>query len=57
VQFRLQPFADRLPQHREPPVAPLLHTSKRVSLCSRLPDTRYLVWIDSLSGWDRCADS
>ncbi len=26
VQFRLQPFADRLPQHREPSVAPLLHT-------------------------------
>jgi len=26
VQLRLQPFADRLPQHREPSVAPLLHT-------------------------------
>ena len=29
VQFRLQPFADRLPQHREPSVAPLLHTDVR----------------------------
>jgi hypothetical protein len=26
VQFRLQPFADRLPQHREPSVVPLLRT-------------------------------
>src|SRR5258706_4375228 len=26
VQFRLQPFADRLPQHREPSMSSLLHT-------------------------------
>src|SRR6266404_3947071 len=26
VQLRLQPFADRLPQHRVPSIAPLLHT-------------------------------
>ncbi len=26
VQLRLQPFAYRLPQHREPSIAPLLHT-------------------------------
>jgi hypothetical protein len=29
VPLRLQPFADRLPQHREPSVAPLLHTDVR----------------------------
>ena len=29
VQFRLQPFADRLPQHREPSIAPLLHADVR----------------------------
>src|SRR6266436_6242199 len=29
VQLRLQPFADRLPQHREPSVAPLLHADMR----------------------------
>src|SRR5216684_2688191 len=29
VQLRLQPFAHRLPQHREPSVAPLLHADVR----------------------------
>src|SRR6266478_839013 len=29
VQLRLQPFADRLPQHREPSIAPLLHADVR----------------------------
>ena len=29
VQFRLQPFANRLPQHRKPPVASLLHADVR----------------------------
>jgi hypothetical protein len=29
VQLRLQPFADCLPQHREPSVAPLLHADVR----------------------------
>src|SRR6266849_4158965 len=29
VQLRLQPFANRLPQHREPPIAPLLHVDVR----------------------------
>src|SRR5712664_1573458 len=29
VQLRLQPFAYRLPQHREPSIAPLLHTDVR----------------------------
>jgi hypothetical protein len=29
VQLRLQPFADRLPQHREPSIAPLLHADMR----------------------------
>jgi len=29
VQFRLQPFADRLPQYRKPPIAPLLHADVR----------------------------
>jgi hypothetical protein len=29
VQFRLQPFAYRLPQHRVPSIAPLLHTDVR----------------------------
>src|SRR5713101_1447252 len=29
VQLRLQPFAYRLPQHREPSIAPLLHTDMR----------------------------
>ena len=29
VQFRLQPFAYRLPQHREPSITPLLHTDMR----------------------------
>ncbi len=29
IQFRLQPFADRLPQHREPSIAPLLHADVR----------------------------
>jgi len=29
VQLRLQSFADRLPQHREPSVAPLLHADVR----------------------------
>ena len=29
VQFRLQPFAYRLPQHREPSIAPLLHADVR----------------------------
>jgi len=31
IQLRLQPFADRLPQHREPSIAPLLHADMRVS--------------------------
>src|SRR6266403_1932937 len=31
IQLRLQPFADRLPQHREPSMAPLLHADMRVS--------------------------
>src|SRR5258705_286369 len=31
VQFRLQPFADRLPQHRKPSIAPLLYAYMRVS--------------------------
>jgi hypothetical protein len=29
VQLRLQLFANRLPQHREPSIAPLLHTDVR----------------------------
>src|SRR5580698_11373261 len=29
VQFRLQPFANRLPQHREPSIAFLLHADVR----------------------------
>jgi hypothetical protein len=29
VQLRLQPFANRLPQHREPSIAPLLHADVR----------------------------
>src|SRR6266478_5446309 len=29
VQLRLQPFAYRLPQHRKPSIAPLLHTDMR----------------------------
>src|SRR5438309_9244987 len=29
VQLRLQPFANRLPQHRKPSIAPLLHTNVR----------------------------
>src|ERR1700732_4144741 len=29
VQLRLQPFSDRLPQHREPSIAPLLHADMR----------------------------
>jgi hypothetical protein len=29
VQLRQQPFADRLPQHREPSIAPLLHADVR----------------------------
>src|SRR5229473_2666 len=29
IQLRLQPFAYRLPQHREPSIAPLLHTDVR----------------------------
>src|SRR5258706_780547 len=29
VQLRLQPFADRLPQYRKPPIAPLLHADVR----------------------------
>src|ERR1700732_4839098 len=29
VQLRLPPFADRLPQHRKPPIAPLLHADVR----------------------------
>jgi hypothetical protein len=29
VQLRLQSLADRLPQHREPSIAPLLHTDMR----------------------------
>src|SRR5882762_2557594 len=29
VQFRLQLFADRLPQYRKPPIAPLLHADVR----------------------------
>src|SRR5467141_1435671 len=29
VQFRLQPFTYRLPQHREPSIAPLLHADVR----------------------------
>src|SRR6267378_268874 len=31
VQFRLQSLADRLPQHRKPSIAPLLHTDVWVS--------------------------
>ena len=29
IQFRLQPFTDRLPQHRVPSIAPLLHADVR----------------------------
>ncbi len=29
VQLRLQPFANRLPQHRKPSIAPLLHADMR----------------------------
>src|SRR5467141_2161004 len=29
IQLRLQPFPDRLPQHREPSIAPLLHADMR----------------------------
>ena len=29
IQFRLQPFADRPPQHREPSIAPLLRADMR----------------------------
>src|SRR5580692_2956816 len=29
VQFRLQPLTNRLPQHREPSIAPLLHADVR----------------------------
>src|SRR2546427_5113670 len=29
IQLRLQPFANRLPQHREPSIAPLLHADVR----------------------------
>src|SRR6202011_4035848 len=29
VQLRLHPFADRLPQHSEPSIAPLLHADMR----------------------------
>src|SRR5712692_10270379 len=29
IQLRLQPFADRLPPHREPSVTPLLHADMR----------------------------
>src|SRR6267142_2324817 len=31
IQLRLQPFPYRLPQHREPSIAPLLHADMRVS--------------------------
>ena len=31
IQLRLQPFAYRLPQHREPSIAPLLHADVRLS--------------------------
>jgi hypothetical protein len=31
IQLRLQPFANRLPQHRKPSIAPLLHADMRVS--------------------------
>ena len=31
VQLRLQPFANRLPQHRKPSIAPLLYANVRVS--------------------------
>ena len=40
VQLRLQPFANRLPQHRKPSIAPLLHTNVRK------------VWIPRHSGRD-----
>jgi hypothetical protein len=39
VQLRLQPFANRLPQHREPSIAPLLATLRRRS-CEQLRTTR-----------------
>ena len=29
IQLRLQPFANRLPQHRKPSIAPLLHADTR----------------------------
>src|SRR6266849_4530716 len=51
VQLRLQPFAYRLPQHREPSVAPLLHTdmceAKKVERL-RLPFSTPLPLVDRM---------
>jgi hypothetical protein len=53
IQLGLQPFPDRLPQHREPSIAPLLHADMRKAQEVAVPPLRR-VTCNQMITWFYC---